>query len=188
MSRQRGDTLIEVMIALAIVATVISISYATASRALRTGQAAQERTEALKLAEGQIETLKSAAAAPLTKVFGTSGPSSPTDPSFCVGINSAVTGGVYTEQLTASKAADINLDNLQSGTIPSALPAGPEYDDAHCALGAGKRYKVSVVRIDVNNPIGPTIESTFIVRVRWERIGGGKDEVALYYRLHRGMF
>jgi len=57
MRKQNGDTLIEVMIALAIIGSVIAISYATASRALRTGRAAQERTEAVKFVESQVESL-----------------------------------------------------------------------------------------------------------------------------------
>jgi prepilin-type N-terminal cleavage/methylation domain-containing protein len=186
--KQRGDTLIEVMIALAIIGSVIAISYATASRALRTGRAAQERTEALKLVEGQIETLKAAAAVPTTKVFGTPSPSV-TDPSFCVDSTSASTGNVYTEQLTASKAADITTDNLLSGALPSAVPAGPEYAN-QCSLGQGSRYKMSIVRTDQDVVVGIThyIQSTFLVRARWDRVGGGKDEVAIYYRIHKGMF
>lgn len=55
---QRGDTLIEVMLATAMIGMVIGASYASASRALRTGRFAQEQTEALKVAESQVEKLK----------------------------------------------------------------------------------------------------------------------------------
>jgi prepilin-type N-terminal cleavage/methylation domain-containing protein len=55
---QAGDTLVEVMLAIAVIGMVIGASYATASRALRTGRFAQEQTEALKLAESQVEQLK----------------------------------------------------------------------------------------------------------------------------------
>ncbi len=54
----RGDTLVEVMLALAIIGLVLGFSYATASRALRVGRFAQEQTEALKVAEAQVERLK----------------------------------------------------------------------------------------------------------------------------------
>lgn len=55
---QVGDTIIEVMICLAIIALVISGAYNSATRSLRVGQRAQERTEALKFAESQIEKIK----------------------------------------------------------------------------------------------------------------------------------
>lgn len=56
--RQNGDTLVEIMLAIAIVGMVLGASYATATRALRTGRFAQEQTEALKLAESQLEKVK----------------------------------------------------------------------------------------------------------------------------------
>ena len=55
---QRGDTIVEVMLSIAIIGMVLGASYTTSTRALRTGRFAQEHTEALKLAESQIEKLK----------------------------------------------------------------------------------------------------------------------------------
>ena len=55
---QAGDTIVEVMISVALVGMVIGVSYQIASRALATGRDAQEQTEALKQAESQIEKLK----------------------------------------------------------------------------------------------------------------------------------
>lgn len=57
-TNQIGDTIVEVMIAIAVIGMVLGVSYATAARALRAGRAAQEQTEALKLAESQVEKLK----------------------------------------------------------------------------------------------------------------------------------
>jgi Tfp pilus assembly protein PilV len=55
---QVGDTIVEVMLAVTIVGMVIAASYSIASRALNAGRYAQEQTEALKLAETQVEKLK----------------------------------------------------------------------------------------------------------------------------------
>jgi prepilin-type N-terminal cleavage/methylation domain-containing protein len=55
---ERGDTLVEVMIAIAIVASVLGASYATAARSLRAGRQSQERSEALRYVESQIERIK----------------------------------------------------------------------------------------------------------------------------------
>jgi len=56
--RQRGDTLIEVLFAMVIVGLSLASSYSIANKSLATGRAAQERTEALKLAEAQLEFLR----------------------------------------------------------------------------------------------------------------------------------
>ncbi len=66
MKTQRGDTIVEVMLSMAVIGMVLGFSYSTASRALRTGRFAQEQTEALKLAEGQIERLRHIASLPDT--------------------------------------------------------------------------------------------------------------------------
>ena len=58
MSRQRGDTIIEVLLAMTVIGMSLGISYGIANRATQTGRQAQERTEALKLAESQLELLK----------------------------------------------------------------------------------------------------------------------------------
>jgi type II secretory pathway pseudopilin PulG len=55
---QRGDTIVEVLIAIAVVSSVLGMSYATMNRNLLTIRDNQERTEAVKLAQGQIESIK----------------------------------------------------------------------------------------------------------------------------------
>jgi type II secretory pathway pseudopilin PulG len=53
-----GDTIIEVLLSLAVLGMVISTAFAIASRSLKRAQQAQERTEATKLVEGQIDRIK----------------------------------------------------------------------------------------------------------------------------------
>jgi Tfp pilus assembly protein PilV len=55
---QRGDTIVEVLLALTVLATVVGSAYAIASRSLVRAQQAQERIHGTKLAEEQIERLK----------------------------------------------------------------------------------------------------------------------------------
>lgn len=59
--RQRGDTLVEVLIVIAIISLVLGGAYVTTNRSLQATRAAQERSNALKLAETQIEEIKSLA-------------------------------------------------------------------------------------------------------------------------------
>lgn len=55
---QRGDTIVEVLIAIAIVGAVLTIAYSIMNRNLQTMRDNQERTEASKIAQEQVETLK----------------------------------------------------------------------------------------------------------------------------------
>lgn len=81
LGRECGDTMVEVLIAIAVVSLILGGAYVTTNRSLLATRAAQERSIALKLAEGQLEQLKGIASDPArTKlIFGTTAP----DP-FCI--------------------------------------------------------------------------------------------------------
>jgi type II secretory pathway pseudopilin PulG len=54
----RGDTIVEVIVVLAVLGMAISISYATASRSLLDARQAQEASQAAELIQSQLETLR----------------------------------------------------------------------------------------------------------------------------------
>ncbi len=56
--RQNGDTIIEVLMALAVLSIVLTGAYVSSNRSFKNSRQAQERGEALKLIEGQVEQLK----------------------------------------------------------------------------------------------------------------------------------
>ena len=73
--KQKGDTIIEVLIAMAVIGLVLGGAFGLSNRATQTGRAAQERTEALKLAENQLELTKAFLSDPATyNVDGFVGP------------------------------------------------------------------------------------------------------------------
>jgi type II secretory pathway pseudopilin PulG len=53
-----GDTIVEVMVVLAVLGLAISISYATANRSLLDTRQAQENSEATELVQAQLEALR----------------------------------------------------------------------------------------------------------------------------------
>ncbi len=55
---QRGDTLVEVAFAIAIVSVTLSVAYNLASRSFRLGQNAKELTQAVSLIQEQAEALR----------------------------------------------------------------------------------------------------------------------------------
>lgn len=65
----RGDTIVEVMIVLAVLGLAIGISYATANRSLLNARQAQENSEATQLVQSQIEGLRTMTQDPANNIF-----------------------------------------------------------------------------------------------------------------------
>jgi len=57
-AKQRGDTIVEVMIATAIISLVLAAAYVTTNKNTTLMQASQEREQAQRLVEAQIEALR----------------------------------------------------------------------------------------------------------------------------------
>lgn len=55
---QKGETIVEVLIAIAVIGSVLGTSYAIVSRNNKSYQQSNERVEALKLAESQLESVR----------------------------------------------------------------------------------------------------------------------------------
>lgn len=81
--QERGDTIVEVLIAVAVVSLILGGAYVTTNRNLLAVRSAQERVNALKLAESQIEQIKGLAAIDPDKLFATAGPNAAPNP-FCI--------------------------------------------------------------------------------------------------------
>ena len=58
---QAGDTIVEVLIATAIISLILTAAYATASRNANSAQETREHTQAVKIAERQVELLRNSA-------------------------------------------------------------------------------------------------------------------------------
>jgi type II secretory pathway pseudopilin PulG len=144
-----GDTIVEVLIALAVLATVIVGAYASANRSQNSSQASQERAEAVKIAETQIEQLKG--------LLASSTPPSLLSPS-CFKDDNGV------ETITSTNPFSESLENA---TLP--------YTGSSGGCEKGGRYNVAI-----QNPSS----SNYEFLVRWERIGGGRDQINMYYRAH----
>ena len=63
--KQAGDTIIEVLIAIGVASSVLAITFSTMNRNLLITRDAQERTEATKIAQGQMEALRQIATLPI---------------------------------------------------------------------------------------------------------------------------
>jgi len=153
-TNSRGDTIIEVLIAIAVATSILAISFSTMNRNLQTMRATQEQTEAIKAVQAQVETVRSAYNNDLSGLpkTGTSG--------FCVRNNVVYSTG-------ASPTASLAADNWAN------YPAG-------CTTGTAGRYRLSVVpKVDASGKL------TYVVRTRWDRVGGqSREEIIMSYRVN----
>jgi type II secretory pathway pseudopilin PulG len=106
--REAGDTIIEVLIAIAVISVVLGGAYVTTNRSLRATRSAQERGNSLKLAESQMEQLKNLVATNPDAVYGTGVPSP-----FCI-------------QGTTVINPSTNNCNLDASGVPTT--SQPRYD------------------------------------------------------------
>ena len=104
---QRGDTIVEVLIAIAVISLILGGAYVTTNKSLMATRGAQERGNALKLAESQLEELKSVIATQPDAVFGGAAPLQ-----FCV-YNNVVTS---TLQVLASTDPKCKVDTAGNPT------------------------------------------------------------------------
>lgn len=166
--KQHGDTIVEVMIATAIISLVLAVSYATSSRALADIRQSQEHSEAMQIAQGQLEQLR-ALAGTGPQVFTYS-------KAFCLnnGLHDATnpTQPVYPFSAVNS---GIGVDNLSTYTTDATTG---------CSFNNGINYNTAIERQD---PLSASrSDYVFSVHVRWENIrGNGNDEVILRYKLNR---
>lgn len=150
-----GDTIVEVMIAMAVASTVLALSFSTMSRNLYNLQDTQERSAAVKLIQGQIEAVRN-----LYNAGASSFTSLATNTAFCVYDNgqSVQTGF----QNNAPDGQALQTDSW------SNYPA-------NCAQGSGNLYHIGVSTSD---------KSLYKFYVRWDQIGSKtRDQVMMVYKV-----
>lgn len=96
---ERGDTVVEVLIAIAVVSLILGGAFVTSDRSLQGTRSAEERSNALKMAETQLEAIKYLAASNPTVIFGGTTP-----PSFCLNGSAAYASSSATCTVDATGA------------------------------------------------------------------------------------
>jgi type II secretory pathway pseudopilin PulG len=180
----RGDTIVEVLLAIGIAAFAIAITYSTAQRSLNQAITAKEHNQALDIVQNQLTDLKlryqkTGSNAAFNSAFGF-----PKD-HFCLD-DSATTispSTPWTPYLNDSSTAEGSP--LASG---SSATASTPYHKA-CTrqrAGDGVTYYLDIHTAQLSGQTqNPTL---YQVIVRWERAGGGQiNQASIYYRLNGGV-
>jgi Tfp pilus assembly protein PilV len=141
---QIGDTIVEVMAAITIIGLALATAYALSNRSYRTGQTTVERTQALALAQGQVEFLKN------------------------LNLNGEIAS--FVQQSVASGPFCFNDD---TGTAVNASAT-----DSYCKPYADGLYNVAIT---YSGSAG-TPPGVFTVNVTWDKLGGGQNQLEVYYK------
>lgn len=156
--QQAGDTIVEVLIVIAVISLVLAAAFVTSNRSLHSVQDAQEHGEAQTLVAGQIEELKAldtSTASP--SIFTMSTP-------FCVAKNGA------NLQLYSYRASPPTPCIVTGGGSQASTTVQPAY-----SLQISRSY---------NNATKAYI---FTIQATWASITGpGTNNVTMYYRLYVG--
>ena len=113
--QQTGDTIVEVMVVLAILGLATSISFATANRSLQSARQAQESSMATELLQTQVESLLSLRTG--GTIFTVAQPNPPNSSYFCIDTSGA----------TPVVSAPFGSNAVPGGSFPSACVIGNYY-------------------------------------------------------------
>lgn len=161
-NNKRGDTILEVLIVMAVLSLVLTVSLAITNRSTQGNRQAQERGEAFKRAESQLELLKkylSQTQTPVLPAASTGGVN------FCMKDD-----GSPPVVISQPIPADAQNDNFTAFNDPG-VAACKQFD------GGGEYY------VYINRDGSKT--NTFTAHVRWYKVGGdGIDEATMVHRTY----
>ncbi len=178
LGRQTGDTIIEVLIAIAVAAFAIGTSYSLANRSIEQAISARERNEALNIIDSQIADLKTrfkTDTAAFSANFsvdsrGTIGRWM----DFCLKDNPAATSGSnWLPQLNPGITDETTASNLNV----------PPYNIECKVAGSSTDFFVDIAASITAQSQPAIVKTVYKVTVRWDRIGGGQtNQASVYYR------
>lgn len=161
---QRGDTIIEVLIVLAILGFAISISYSSASRSLADSEQSEQNAYATEVGQSQIEQIRGAVTSSLPTLI--TGP----------------TAGQISNLPSTAQGPGAQEFCMSSGT--AVLISGPNCQNTQ----GGVTYTIAdlLTQTAPLNPVaGLPLVNLFQVQVTWpDALGQGTDTVTLFYKVY----
>lgn len=146
----RGDTIVEVLIAIAVMSAVLSTAYGITNNSVKSNQESQEHGVALKLAESQLEQLKSHLKQ--KKAVPASGSN------FCMYVDPATQ-----QTMVENISATLPTTNFTVYPVNCKLDEGVVVDRYNA--GIIRNGDVYTVRVDWDGPKGKVSSESFVYRV-----------------------
>ncbi|HVW22922.1 MAG TPA: prepilin-type N-terminal cleavage/methylation domain-containing protein [Candidatus Saccharimonadales bacterium] len=160
----RGDTIVEVMVTLAILGLAFSIAYATANHSLMLARNSEEHSEATQFLQSQVEQIRAYIAQ---------------DSANLTSLESYWSGG-------GGGHVDFCFD--AGGTVQASHLAPGDTDNPDCTFGNPSLYQVAVQYVTIPEGTQPSgsdqNQSYFKGVVSWDGVGQlGKQQVQFNYRI-----
>jgi Tfp pilus assembly protein PilE len=175
----RGDTIIEVLIAIAVAAFALGTSYSIANKSLQRSISARERNEATNILQNQIAALKQREKFMDKTTFDSNFTVSSTNPSnfkhFC--LDESATGRTSPNWQTA------NTTNAGGITGSSPLTA-PPYNSSYCVRhNTSTDFFIDIVAMATPKSQNSSPPTVYQINVRWAAAGSGTiNQASVYYR------
>lgn len=158
----RGDTIVEVLIAIAIVSLVLVSAFVVTQKSAQAVRDSQERSEVEQLLQQQVELVRAEAM-------------NETSP----------TGGVFSTNPIKYFCMDTTAHTRADFPVPS--PDLTKFDTGNyngkcLQRGLGMQYNLAVT-YDTSSGTG-----VFKFEAHWESVRGGTDDEVMYYRIYAGKY
>ena len=161
----KGDTIVEVLIALAVLMVIIAGGYSIATRSLNGARIAQERSEATMIAQGQLEAINQRVDQAVTLGNLSSGDSPGGIP--------AVNRGNFLGGGSSISIGPNNYDVQNPGFCVNTSGNAVRNDGVACVVNG--LYKINA--ITEVTPMGGSLNNLkYTVTISWDKSGGGTQE------------
>ncbi|OGL30764.1 hypothetical protein A3F37_04055 [Candidatus Saccharibacteria bacterium RIFCSPHIGHO2_12_FULL_41_12] len=176
MHNQRGDTIMEVLICVAMLGFMLGAAFSLTNKNQQSARASQERSEATKIAEKQIEYLRAHYAKHATGPFDP-----PLTDNFC-----------FKEDASIPDKGYKYVENVGLASPSPVIVSGAANEDkdsnyvADCKLSPnGYNYRISAWKAGTANATTLGAKAgAFVVTVRWDSVkGNGQEEVKMFYTI-----
>jgi type II secretory pathway pseudopilin PulG len=179
---ERGDTIVEVLIAIAVAAFAIGSAYAIANKSLQRAITARERNQALNIIENQIADLK--ARYKYTNKTDTAKFIQEFSAESAVGPPYPVSARHFCLIDNASDPTDDStwLPKDNSIMTPADYNDSSKYNGICKPPGYDTEFDVDINAEKTSTSAGSVTKTVYQVTVHWVAIGGADSQATIYYR------
>lgn len=175
---RKGETIVEVLLAIAVAAFALGTSYAIANKSLQKSISARERNESTNIVQSQISALKVREQQTDTAAFNSNFVSTSLLPAnwlhFC--LDTAAT------DKTAANWLPIHNTGQVTATTALSTSGNPSYAKG-CTYPGSTTFYIDIVAMATPDSIASTPPTVYQINVRWAGVGNNNNnQVSVYYR------